>query len=206
MGPHYARGRRDSHPVARTVWRASTTASGGFLYTRDSGHYKLHVGIRVTRPTDSDGFHHPDATSGSAPVVGEPARYRVLLVEDHADLAEATAELMRIHGLDVSIASSGGEALSVAEELNPVLVLCDLWLPDMTGLDVAQALRARPGAKDLLIGITSANMEALRDFEDQTRAIGITLFLPKPITSDMLINLVSRLHALRPLVGPTRSA
>ena len=48
----------------------------------------------------------------------------MLLVEDHADLAEATAVLMRLHGLDVSIASSGRQALSLAEALDPALVLC----------------------------------------------------------------------------------
>ena len=44
-------------------------------------------------------------------------------------------------------------------------------------------------------------MGALHDFEDETRAIGITVFLPKPLTSDILIDLVSRLDALRPLAG-----
>ena len=38
-------------------------------------------------------------------------------------------------------------------------------------------------------------MGALHDFEDETRAIGITVFLPKPLTSDILIDLVSRLDA-----------
>ena len=93
-------------------------------YTRDSGQDKLHPGL-MARPTDSDGSRHSDAaTTGSPPASGEPARYRVLLVEDHADLAEATAVLMRLHGLDVSIASSGRQALSLAEALDPALVLC----------------------------------------------------------------------------------
>jgi CheY-like chemotaxis protein len=163
----------------------------------------------MARPTNSDrrGQAPGAASSGSEPAVGKPGRHRVLLVEDHADMAEATAELMRHHGLDVSIASSGGDALKVAEEFNPVLVLCDLALPDMTGLDVVQALRARPGPTDLLIVIFSAmSAGALRDFEGQTKASGITLFLPKPLTSDILIDLVSRLDALRPSVGPTRLA
>lgn len=163
---------------------------------------------QMARPTNSDRpCLPPDAASCSAPAVGEPARYRVLLVEDYADLAEATAELMRLHGLEVSIASSGRHALSLAEELNPVLVLCDLRLPDMTGLDVAQALRARPGAKDILIVIFSAMTAGdLRDFEVQARANGVNLFLPKPLTSDLLIDLLSRLDALQPAVGPKRLA
>ena len=130
------------------------------------------------------------------------ARHRVLLVEDHPDVAEATAELMRLHGLDVSIAASGREALRLAEELNPVLVLCDLWLPDMTGVDVARALRARPGAKNLIVLISATSVDALRDSESQTRAGRIDLFLSKPLTSANLTALCSQLDALRPSVDP----
>ena len=144
----------------------------------------------------------PDTPPGPAPATGEPARYRALLVEDHADLAEATAELMRLHGLDVSIASSGGDALQAAEEFDPVLVVCDLALSDMTGLDVLQALRSRRGANDLLTVILSAmSVDDLRAIEADTRASGITLFCPKPLTNQILIDLIARLGALRPPGG-----
>ena len=104
----------------------------------------------MTRALNTDkGGLAGDASTGSEPAGGQAARHRVLLVEDHAGFAEATAALMRHHGLDVSIATSGGDALKLAEECRPVLVLCDLTLPDMTGLDVVQALRARRGANEL---------------------------------------------------------
>ena len=129
-------------------------------------------------------------------------RHRVLLVEDHADFAEATAALMRHHGLDVSIATSGGDALKQAEECNPVLVLCDLTLPDMTGLDVLRALRARRGANDWLPVILSArSANDLREIEGHTKTSDITLLLPKPLTSPIIIDLIARLEALRPSVG-----
>ena len=129
-------------------------------------------------------------------------RHRVLLVEDHADFAEATAALMRHHGLDVSIATSGGEALKMAEECNPVLVLCDLKLPDMTGLDVVRALRARRGADGWLAVIHSAmSANDLREIEGQTRSSDITLTLPKPLTSPILSDLIARLDALQSSVG-----
>ena len=130
------------------------------------------------------------------------ARHRVLLVEDHADLAEATAALMRLHGLDVWIAQSGGDALKLAEECNPVLVVCDLALPDMTGLDVVQALRARRGANDCLVVMFSArSANELREIEGHAKTSGITLWLPKPLTSPILVDLISRLDALQPSVG-----
>lgn len=129
------------------------------------------------------------------------ARHRVLLVEDHAGFAEAAAALMRHHGLDVSIATSGGEALKLADECNPVLVLCDMSLPDMAGLDVVQALRARRGANDWLAVIISArSANDLREIEGHSKTSENTLFLPKPLTTPILIDLIARLEALRPSV------
>jgi two-component system OmpR family response regulator len=150
--------------------------------------------LMMTRPTRTD-------NRGPAGAQG----HRVLLVEDHAALAEATAELMRHHGLNVSIASSGSEALKLAEEVNPILVLCDLALSDMTGLDIVQALRARRGANAFLPVIFSAmSANDLREIEVQTRTSGIPLFLPKPLTNQLLIDLIARLDALQPSVGPAR--
>ena len=61
---------------------------------------------------------------------------RVLIVEDHAELAEATAEFLRVAGLDARIVSDGNSAVEVAEAFRPQIVLCDLRLSDLSGLDV----------------------------------------------------------------------
>jgi CheY-like chemotaxis protein len=147
---------------------------------------------------DRDGQPAEVASSDSVPPVGKRTRHRALLVEDHAPVAEATAELMRFHGLEVRIATNGREALKLAGGFNPVLVLCDLMLPDMTGLDVGQALHATRGANDLLIAVFSAmSADDLREFERQWRPRGIDLFLSKRLTSETLIALLSKLGRLR---------
>jgi CheY-like chemotaxis protein len=131
--------------------------------------------------------------------MGEPPRHRVLLVEDHASVAEATAELMRLHGLEVHVASTGSDALEMVEAFSPVLILCDLRLPDMTGLDVAAALRVRCRKNDLLIAIiTATSAEYLREFEAQAKTCGVSLLLSKPLTNETLIALVSQLEVLQP--------
>jgi CheY-like chemotaxis protein len=152
-------------------------------------------------PFNTDRGPAGDASRGSEPA-GVTARHRVLLVEDHAGLAAATAALIRLHGLDVSIATSGGDALKLAELCNPVLVLCDLSLPDMTGLDVVRALRARRGANPCLAVILSArSANDMRAIQDDTKTSEITLFFPKPLTSPILIDLIARLEASRPSAG-----
>jgi len=113
-----------------------------------------------------------------------------LLIEDHKPLAEATAEFMRSNGLDVRIASTGREALETATAFHPEIVLCDVMLPDMPGLDVARALRDMPSAKDAVIAMHSALTE--RDFGTHSLQAGVVnLFLSKPLTEEKLDTLIS---------------
>jgi CheY-like chemotaxis protein len=143
-------------------------------------------------------------SSSAEPAVGKPTRHRVLLVEDHAGVAEATAAFLRLHDLNVQVASSGVEALKIAEEFHPVLVLCDLWLPDMTGDAVARALRARPGASDFIFAmLTAMNVAELRELERETDIHGVNRYLSKPITSETLSDLLARVERLqRPVRRP----
>jgi CheY-like chemotaxis protein len=117
----------------------------------------------------------------------------LLLVEDHADLANATAEFLRLLGLDVQIAVSGNQALKMAPAFRPRIVLCDLSLPDMSGLEVVRRLRADPKTKHALFavwtGMAQADIEAIEeDFANE-----VDLFLSKPITNGDVDELLNRL-------------
>jgi len=144
-----------------------------------------------TQPATS-GYVSPE----SAAVTVLP--HRVLLVEDHAGLAEATAELLRFHGLEVRVATSGQDALGSVLSFSPALVLCDLMLPDMSGFEVAQALRATRPATELLIAVcTAMGPSAVRAAERQAATSGVDVILSKPLTDATLSSLISRLQSLR---------
>jgi CheY-like chemotaxis protein len=129
----------------------------------------------------------------------QPSSCRVLLVEDDADLAEVTAEFIRAAlGLEVRIASSGRHALEIAGVFHPEIVLCDLRLPDMSGLDVLQAVRSMESGKDALLVIYSAMVASdFRLLERTMNPSPVDVFLSKPITLESLDMLHSRLHGLR---------
>ena len=76
-------------------------------------------------------------------VAGEVVRKTVLIVEDNASLRHALCKLFkRKADLDVcGVAKNGNEALEVAAQLHPDLVVLDLLMPEMNGLDTARALR-----------------------------------------------------------------
>jgi len=137
------------------------------------------------------------SVKSSGVLAGRTRSYRVLLIEDHAALAEATAEFMRSQGLEVQIASNGDSGLEMAGAFQPDIVLCDLSLPDMAGLDVARSLRAIPGTKDVLIAMHTAFAEReLRKFERQADG-SVNIFLSKPLTPEKLDTILSQLDVLR---------
>jgi two-component system CheB/CheR fusion protein len=117
---------------------------------------------------------------------------------DNADAAEVTALFIIANGLEVLSVSSGQHALEIAGTFHPEIVLCDLTLPDMSGLDVLQAMRSQENGKDALLVIFSARGEReLRLLKRTIDASAVDFFLPKPITQESLYMLLSQLHGSR---------
>jgi CheY-like chemotaxis protein len=116
---------------------------------------------------------------------------RLLLVEDHPLVADATAEFLRREGLDVRIADSGKAALVAATTFHPDVVLCDFRLPDMSGLDVARQMRAHAATKNALFAIQTAMVaEDIRTLA--RRADDVDVFFLKPITESSLAELLAQ--------------
>jgi response regulator of citrate/malate metabolism len=104
----------------------------------------------------------------------------VLVVEDDALLADAHRELVgRVAGFEVvGVARSGGEALRFLAAREVDLVLLDIYLPDIGGLDVVQAIRARGLATDVIAVTSARDLDVVRAAVSQ----GIVQYLLKPFT------------------------
>jgi two-component system NtrC family response regulator/two-component system nitrogen regulation response regulator GlnG len=72
-----------------------------------------------------------------------PARASVLVVDDQSDLAQMMASMIKRDGHEVRVATSGPAAVAAVEQRVPDLVLTDLGMPGMSGLDLAEALHER---------------------------------------------------------------
>src|SRR5262245_8793390 len=118
----------------------------------------------------------------------------LLLVEDHVGFANATAEFLRLSGMDVQIAQCGDRALKMATAFRPQVVLCDLSLPDMSGLDVVRQLRANPVTQSAVFAVFTAMGQADIDMFRDTFANEVDLFLSKPITASKVDELFRHLH------------
>ncbi|MFL6290565.1 MAG: ATP-binding protein, partial [Thermoanaerobaculia bacterium] len=118
------------------------------------------------------------ASPQRAPEARAAAPLRLLLVEDHADTAEAMADLLRALGHEVTVAGSVGSALGAAEARagRIDLVVSDLGLPDGSGLDLMRELSGRYGLKG--IALSGYGME---EDVQRSREAGFSKHLTKPV-------------------------
>ena len=107
---------------------------------------------------------------------------RVLVVEDEMNIARLVRDYLERAGFDVTVTSDGGAALASARGSRPDLVVLDLGLPDMDGLDVARRLRAE---SSLPIVILTARGE------ETDRIVGLELgaddYVVKPFSPKELV-------------------
>jgi CheY-like chemotaxis protein len=91
---------------------------------------------------------------------------RILLVEDSKFLRLATGRALTRAGYEMSFAGDGDEALLMAGEKLPDLILLDMMLPKMSGLEVLKALKKEPATAEVpvvvLTGLSQTNAERLR--------------------------------------------
>ena len=120
----------------------------------------------------------------------------ILVIDDHRASAATLAALLRLMGHAVQVAHDGAEGLRLADELRPDVVLLDLGMPGMSGLEVAERLRAQPWSRKLLI-IAITGWGQLADRE-RTRAAGFDHHLVKPVDAAELAKLLGQAPASRP--------
>lgn len=112
----------------------------------------------------------------------------IVLVEDNEDAAELLAIWLGQLGHQVKIGRTGSEGLALVREAVPQVVLCDLGLPDMSGLDVCKRIRALDlPAQPLMVALTGWGMAEDRQ---RTRDAGFDHHLTKPVASDALLELL----------------
>jgi CheY-like chemotaxis protein len=118
------------------------------------------------------------------------AGVRILVIEDHADSRDALLQVLEVLGATVHAAGNGGDALAIAEQKPPHLVLCDLRLPGMDGFALLAALRALSSPTPIrVVAITGLGRE---DDLERTRAAGFDGHLVKPVDYDLLVRTLRR--------------
>ena len=114
-----------------------------------------------------------------------PSGERILVVDDEPDIVALVAYHLAKAGYRVSTASAGGDAIEVARRERPALVVLDLMLPDRSGFDVLEQLRADDATHDVAVLLLTAR----REEPDRIRglSLGADDYLTKPFSPQELV-------------------
>ena len=137
----------------------------------------------------------PVEADAAQPTASPPRRCRVLVVDDNTDAAESVASLLELAGHDVRVAANGATALDMARVHEPEVIVLDLGLPGLDGLEVARALRRQPVPRPpLLIALTGYGSDGDRE---RTREAGFDLHLVKPADPSLILDAIEQLGLSR---------
>ncbi len=151
---------------------------GGTVEVRSAGaglgsEFRIHlprsVVVPFVEPQESASPPKSDITSGS----------RVLLADDNHDAADSLAMLLGMNGYSVTVGYNGMEALQLARQSPPSIMILDIGMPDITGFEVARRVRLEAWGEDIyLIALSGWGQK-----EDKARAIasGFDYHLTKPV-------------------------
>ena len=120
-----------------------------------------------------------------------PKKVKILIVDDEADVLEFMRYNLKKEGFQVFIAPDGIEAIKIAKKQIPHLVVLDIMMPEMDGLQACKEMRAIPELQDALITFLTARSEEF------TQVLGLEIgaddYITKPVKPRLLISKVKSL-------------
>jgi two-component system phosphate regulon response regulator PhoB len=125
---------------------------------------------------------------------------RVLVVEDEVDISSSLAYALRASGYEVLVADRGESALASLDTFRPDLVLLDLMLPDMSGMDICRRLRKSPSPDQPAVIILSARAQEI------DRVVGFEIgaddYVAKPFSvRELMLRVEARLKMRKAIMG-----
>ena len=114
----------------------------------------------------------------------------ILIVEDNDLNMKLQNDLLQAHGYDTLQSVDGKDALSLAREHHPDLIIMDIQLPEISGLEYTKMLKADEGLKD--IPVLAVTAFALKGDEEKIRAAGCDGYIAKPISVHHFLETVAK--------------
>ena len=113
---------------------------------------------------------------------------QVLIIDDEKSIVESLSSILKEEGFSVFSAMDGREGLALFEQVRPKVVLLDVWMPEMDGLDVLRHIREADTDAVIIVisghGTISTAVEAVK--------MGATDFLEKPLSIEKVLEVISR--------------
>jgi CheY-like chemotaxis protein len=116
----------------------------------------------------------------------------VLIAEDNEINQQVVAMTLDMNGTRYEIVGDGAAAVSAWQEKAPSIILMDVSMPGMSGIEASQRIRELEQGTGQHVPIIACTAHALRGDEDRCLAAGMDDYISKPITPDRLIEKVER--------------
>lgn len=140
----------------------------------------------------------PAAATPQAPLPAAPARLAsqtlVMIADDSKVVRVKTSRLLAAHQYRVLLAEDGEQAMALLAREQPQVLITDVEMPGLDGLQLTRALRADPHTAALPVVMITSSDERLRD---EAAAAGVTVLLGKPYADEDLIGHVARLAGVQ---------
>ncbi|MDI1341238.1 PAS domain-containing protein [Polaromonas sp.] len=152
--------------------------------------------VKLPYRTDRQAFSASPVAA--LPALRQPEARTVLLADDNRDAVQVLAELLRMDGYLVHTAYDGREALDLATNLRPDVLVLDIGMPGLNGYEVARLVRAQPwGDRPLLIAATGWGQD-----DDRQKALtaGFNRHLTKPFDPQQLSDWIAEFPLAAPQV------
>ncbi|MBU3911202.1 MAG: response regulator [Candidatus Omnitrophica bacterium] len=115
---------------------------------------------------------------------------RVLIVDDEPELAKIVQVRLAADGYEVIRAENGQEALDKAESEKPELILLDVMMPKMHGLEALRRLKEKPETKDIPVVMLTAKDD--KEAVSEASSLGAKDYITKPFNTEALLAAVKK--------------
>ncbi|HEU4435177.1 MAG TPA: response regulator [Pyrinomonadaceae bacterium] len=133
-------------------------------------------------------FNRNESPTGGAP---KESNYLILVVDDSADNLAVISLFLQHQGYRVVTANNGEDAVNIATQMLPNVILMDINLPTLDGLGATRRIREIEGLRDTpVIAITAFGTEG---FQRAAYDVGVSGYLTKPLDLDRMHQLIARL-------------
>lgn len=112
----------------------------------------------------------------------------ILLIEDNNFILESLVEYLELEGYNILIANDGRQGIKMVRELKPDLILCDILMPDMNGLEVLRNVVDSPDTNQIPFIFSTAKSESTD--RNEALSLGADDYIIKPYELETLLNMI----------------